>query len=232
MARILWVEKQIDYEPQGMMSLSAVLKQAGHEVTLTIAAQEDPAQVAKALRPDILAYTVLTGSQRYYLDLNRQIKRELGDQEPVSVFGGPHATFFADILQEPGLDGVCIGEGEGPIVDLANALDNGGRFFNLFTKTDDQKVETSEIARAAGVFSADIRAFVFFEMALLDLTPDVRKHLISHFSPDLMERYQTFRPLTVRPSLVESTGSAGQPAIVTGYPVFVENYIVYLVLIQ
>ena len=104
-----------------------------------------------------------------------------------------------------------------------NALDNGGRFFNLFTKTDDQKVETSEIARAAGVFSADMRAFVFFEMALMDLPPDVRKHLISHFSPDLMERYQTFRPLTVRPSLVESTGSAGQPAIVTGYPVFVEK---------
>jgi hypothetical protein len=104
-----------------------------------------------------------------------------------------------------------------------NALDNGGRFFNLFTKTDDQKVETSEIARAAGVFSADMRAFVFFEMALTDLSPDGRRRLISHFSPDLMERYQTFRPLVVRPSLVESTGAAGRPAIVTGYPVFVEN---------
>ena len=126
MARVLWVEKQIDYEPQGMMSLSAVLKRAGHEVTLTIAAQEDPVQVAKDFQPNILAYTVLTGSQRYYLDLNRQMKLALGDQEPVSVFGGPHSTFFADVLQEPGLDGVCVGEGEGPIVDLANALDHGG----------------------------------------------------------------------------------------------------------
>ncbi len=104
-----------------------------------------------------------------------------------------------------------------------DALDNGGRFFNLFTNTDDQKVETSEIAKAAGVFSADMRAFVFFEMALMDLPPDARKHLILHFSPDLMERYQTFRPLVVRPSLVESTGTAELPAIVTGYPVYVEN---------
>lgn len=29
MAKILWVEKQIDYEPQGIMSMSAVLKEAG-----------------------------------------------------------------------------------------------------------------------------------------------------------------------------------------------------------
>jgi anaerobic magnesium-protoporphyrin IX monomethyl ester cyclase len=126
LTRILWVEKQIDYEPQGMMSLSAVLKQAGHEVALTIAAREDPVQVARAFRPDVVAYTVLTGSQRYYLELNRQIRIALGDREPISVFGGPHATFFPGILEEAGLDGVCIGEGEGAILDLANALANGG----------------------------------------------------------------------------------------------------------
>jgi len=126
MARILWVEKQIDYEPQGMMSLAAVLKQAGHEVALTIATHEDAVKVAHAFRPDILAYTVLTGSQRYYLELNRRIKHALGDREPISVFGGPHATFFPEVLEEEGLDGICIGEGEGAIVDLANALDGPG----------------------------------------------------------------------------------------------------------
>jgi anaerobic magnesium-protoporphyrin IX monomethyl ester cyclase len=126
MARILWVEKQIDYEPQGMMSLSAVLKQAGHEVELTVAGREDAVAVARRFQPDILAYTVLTGSQRYYLELNRRIKRALGDREPMAVFGGPHATFFPDVLEEPGLDGVCLGEGEGAIVDLANQLSHGG----------------------------------------------------------------------------------------------------------
>ena len=131
MARILWVEKQIDYEPQGMMSLSSVLKQAGHEVALTIATREDPIQVALAFQPDILAYTVLTGSQRYYLDLNLQIKQALGDGEPMSVFGGSHATFFPEVLEQTGLDGVCIGEGEGAILDLANALSDGGFDPNL-----------------------------------------------------------------------------------------------------
>jgi anaerobic magnesium-protoporphyrin IX monomethyl ester cyclase len=108
-----------------MMSLSAVLKQAGHDVALTVATLEDPTRVARSFQPDILAYTVLTGSQRYYLDLNQQIKKALGDREPMSVFGGPHATFFPDVIQTPGLDGICVGEGEGAILDLANALGNG-----------------------------------------------------------------------------------------------------------
>ncbi len=126
MTRVLWVEKQIDYEPQGIMSMSAVLKEAGHQVALTIAAQEDPVKFAKHFRPDIVGYSVMTGSQHYYIDLNRKIKKALGDREPIAVFGGPHPTFFPDMIAEPSADGVCVGEGEGPIVDLADALANGG----------------------------------------------------------------------------------------------------------
>ncbi|HHJ07559.1 MAG TPA: hypothetical protein ENK24_08670, partial [Anaerolineae bacterium] len=66
MTKILWVEKQIDYEPQGIMSMSAVLKEAGHDVALTIAAQEDPLEIARKFEPDIVGYSVMTGSQHYY----------------------------------------------------------------------------------------------------------------------------------------------------------------------
>ncbi|RIK37450.1 MAG: hypothetical protein DCC55_24285, partial [Chloroflexi bacterium] len=75
--RILFVEQQIAYEPQGIMQLSSVLKQAGHEVELAIAAQEDPVQVARDFEPDILGYSVMTGSQRYYFDLNLRIREAL-----------------------------------------------------------------------------------------------------------------------------------------------------------
>ncbi len=125
MTKILWVEKQIDYEPQGIMSMSAVLKEAGHDVALTIAAQEDPLEAARKFEPDIVGYSVMTGSQHYYFDLNKAIRETL--KKPVmSVFGGPHPTFFPEMIQESGVDGVCVGEGEGSIVDLANVLHNGG----------------------------------------------------------------------------------------------------------
>ena len=126
MAKVLWVEKQIDYEPQGIMSISAVLKEAGHDVQLTIAAQEDPIEIARHYQPDIVGYSMMTGSQHYYFKLNRAIKESLNGYAPISIFGGPHATFFPDIVQEEGVDGVCVGEGEGPVVDLANSLNNGG----------------------------------------------------------------------------------------------------------
>ena len=124
--RVLFVEKQIDYEPQGVMQLSSVLKEAGHETGLAIASQEDPVKVAHEFQPDIVAYSVMTGSQRFYLDLNLQIRESMKDRDVFSIFGGPHPTFFPEMLEERGVDGVCVGEGEGPLVDLANALGNGG----------------------------------------------------------------------------------------------------------
>jgi radical SAM superfamily enzyme YgiQ (UPF0313 family) len=40
------------------------------------------------------------------------------------VFGGAHATFFPEtIIREKAVDAVCVGEGEGAILDLANACD-------------------------------------------------------------------------------------------------------------
>ena len=176
MARVLWVEKQIDYEPQGMMSLSAVLRQAGHEVALTIAAHEDPVQVARTFQPDILAYTVLTGSQRFYLDLNLQIKRALGDREPISVFGGPHATFFPEVLDEDGLDGVCIGEGEGAIVDLANTLSRRGfdpHIHNWWFKANGQIVKNRvrPLVRELGSLPMPDRALIYGKDETTRLSP-------------------------------------------------------------
>lgn len=127
--RVLFVSQEISYEPQGIMSMAAVLKQAGHDVALTVADKEDPVAFATAYRPDILGYSVMTGSQRGYFDLNQRIRAALDPERaaagkpPVfSAFGGPHPTFFPEMVTEPGVDGICIGEGEGAIVDLVAAL--------------------------------------------------------------------------------------------------------------
>jgi anaerobic magnesium-protoporphyrin IX monomethyl ester cyclase len=121
--RVLFVEKQIDYEPLGLLYLSSVLRQAGHEVRLAVAADEDPVTVARAWQPAVLGYSVYTGSQAYYRDLNLRIKGTLAGV--VSVFGGPHPTYFPEFVEEPGVDAVCIGEGEGAILDLVKAVEAG-----------------------------------------------------------------------------------------------------------
>lgn len=127
--RVLFVLKQIDYEPIGLMQISAVLKQAGHQVQLAVAATEDVVEVARAWRPNILAYSVWTGGQSYYFGLNRQIRAYV---DAFSAFGGPHPTFFPEMIEDdPLVDGVCVGEGEGALLDLANALDAGGPYHTL-----------------------------------------------------------------------------------------------------
>ena len=122
--RVLFVTQQIDYEPQGIMHLSSALKAAGHEVELAVAAHQDPLAVARAFRPDVAAYSLITGSQRYYLDLNRRLKAEI--PALFSVFGGPHPTFFPEMVEEEGVDGICRGEGELALVELVGNLAQGG----------------------------------------------------------------------------------------------------------
>jgi hypothetical protein len=103
------------------------------------------------------------------------------------------------------------------------ALDNGGRFFNVFAQSGDDRVDSAELARAAGVYSTGMRAFLYFEMALMELPSADRPKVVSRLSPDLESRYQANRSKILIPSSVESEGQAGIPAIVTGYSMFVED---------
>jgi hypothetical protein len=103
------------------------------------------------------------------------------------------------------------------------ALDNGGRFFNLFAKSGDDIVDSAELARASGVLSSGAKAFLHFEMALLDLPSNEKKEIVTCLSPELMEKFTQHRPKIFTPSSVESQGRAGESTIVSGYPVFVED---------
>lgn len=118
---VLFVVKEIDNEPLGILIISSVLKQAGHRVSLVVATEEDPLAAAVRLQPDVLGYTVYTGSHRWYLDLNRRLRAQLPGV--LAIFGGPHPTFFPEMVQEDGVDGVCIGEGEYATLDLLNRLE-------------------------------------------------------------------------------------------------------------
>lgn len=122
---LAFVVREIDNEPHGILLIAALLKQHGHQVSLTVATEEDPVEAVVRLRPDVVGYTVYTGTQRYYLDLNRRIREQL---PVVSIFGGPHATFFPELIEEEGVDGICIGEGEYATLELMDALQAGKGF--------------------------------------------------------------------------------------------------------
>lgn len=106
---------------------------------------------------------------------------------------------------------------------LTKAIDNGGRFYNLFSHAGDHQVSKGELAKAAGVFSSGDSAFLFLEMAQYDLPPQDHATVEQMLEPELRRSYQRQRPTTMAPSAVDAEGEAGTAVIVTGYPTFVEN---------
>ena len=104
-----------------------------------------------------------------------------------------------------------------------NALDNGGRFYNVFTKAGDEVITDSELFRAAGIFSRKSHAFLFFELALSDLSKADRDRVIGRLSPELRSAYLRQRPKHTKIEVFEQSARETKPVIVAGFPFFLED---------
>jgi anaerobic magnesium-protoporphyrin IX monomethyl ester cyclase len=124
MARVLFVQDAL-FESFGPQLLSAVLKEAGHECDLLILACERRNALAERLRsfrPHIAAFSISSFGFSWSLEAARVAKE---GANALTVFGGPHPTFASQFALEPEVDFACRGEGEGAMLDLANAVDSG-----------------------------------------------------------------------------------------------------------
>lgn len=109
-------------------------------------------------------------------------------------------------------------------LDLAlTELDNGGRFYNLFTQANDSQITTAELAKAAGVFSDKQNMMLFLEMSLLDLDANAKKKVFSYLSNDLQLAYKKYQPkhYSTKEAIVHS--QASEAAIVTGIPKLLDS---------
>jgi len=104
-----------------------------------------------------------------------------------------------------------------------SALDNGGRFYNVFTKAKDEVITDSELYKAAGVFSGKAQAFLFFELALSDLSQRERDRVIECLSGEMRTSYLARRPKHTKIQVFEKTVRETDAVIVAGWPVFLED---------
>lgn len=104
-----------------------------------------------------------------------------------------------------------------------NALDNGGRFYNVFTKARDEVITDSELYKAAGILSGKARAFLFFELSLSDLSEIDREQVIQCLSPELRSTYLRQRPKHTEIGVFEQEAQETDAVIVAGFPVFLED---------
>ncbi len=103
------------------------------------------------------------------------------------------------------------------------ALDNGGRFYNIFTKAEDDNVTQAELAKVAGVHGNKQLMFLFLEMALQDLEEGDREALGRTLSKELQAARAQHAPQHLLPSEADEQGVPSKTAIITGYPRFVKD---------
>jgi anaerobic magnesium-protoporphyrin IX monomethyl ester cyclase len=118
------------YERLGMMSLSSVAKQAGHDTRLFIdnRTYDDLLADLRRFDPALVCYTAMTGEHYHLLELNRRLKRNLSF---FSVWGGPHATFASGLMDDPDVDAACVGEGEFAFRELLDRLEAGRDYHDV-----------------------------------------------------------------------------------------------------
>lgn len=111
---------------QGVGSICAVLKQAGHAVELLVVSEADRDRLDEAVRrfnPGLAAISLTSGE----FDLARRAAAILGREHRLPVIlGGIHPTLRPE--ESIALDGVmaiCVGEGEFPMLELCDTLDRG-----------------------------------------------------------------------------------------------------------
>jgi len=120
MARIAFVQN-IVYEYLGTEYLASALEEKGHKAELFL--ENNTVKLIKSLsrfKPDLIGFSCTTGIHRWAIDMARELKKALSCP---TVFGGPHPTFFPEIIENNAVDIVCIGEGEHAISELAHRLD-------------------------------------------------------------------------------------------------------------
>lgn len=123
MLRIMLVQPFF-LQQMGIMTLSAVLKEKGHLVKVAIG---DDGQLLKKIidfKPQIVGFSVMTSYANRFSRLSKVIKEHSGPA-PLIVFGGPHPTFFPEVILQEGVDMICRGEGEGAFLDIAEAIKTG-----------------------------------------------------------------------------------------------------------
>ncbi len=132
------------------------------------------------LKPDLLAFSCLTNVFQWSLEIARRVREQ---RDIPTIFGGVHPSAVPEfVMGYDQVDMVCQGEGEEPLLQVANALQAGRDVHgidNIWSKKDGEIRKPERVSK----FMTDLNALPF---------PD--KEL---FAPTIPEKY-VYRMMTGR----------------------------------
>lgn len=120
---------------EGLASISAVVKQGGHDVELMhLTFKHDEAQFKERLKTykdvDLIGFSTRTTAFPYVCECAKWIKEV--DPNMFVFGGGYHAILVPDeFLAQESFDAVCVGEGEYPILELMDKMRDNKPYYDV-----------------------------------------------------------------------------------------------------
>jgi radical SAM superfamily enzyme YgiQ (UPF0313 family) len=116
-------------QPLGIMCLAAVVREAGHEVSLVDAKAEglnltETIDRVMRLSPDVVGISGFSNEWQSFEQMGTMVKATR--PEVLLIGGGPYATSCpGEILERSPFDYLVIGEGEATLIELLEAIEQG-----------------------------------------------------------------------------------------------------------
>jgi anaerobic magnesium-protoporphyrin IX monomethyl ester cyclase len=132
--RILFVNSHAFYsEPLGTMQLSAICKEMGHETRLSVLTRKSIAEDLEAFQPDLIGYSVMTPNEHLFAKADQAVKAysKRKGQKVVRIMGGPHPTYFPEVLDKFDLDAICLGDGDNAIKRIIERMEKNENFDDI-----------------------------------------------------------------------------------------------------
>lgn len=130
------------HEMLGSMTLSAILRRAGHEATAAISGSAG--RLTRRIleeRPDVVAMYWCSDDHQFLDAVCRALKQA---QPGLAIIaGGPHPTLVPSMIERTVLDAICIGEGDEALLEYVEALAGGqppGEISNLWIRVGENIV--------------------------------------------------------------------------------------------
>lgn len=171
------MDEFLGMSPLGVMYLSSSLKKAGHETKIVNVDYGEAINACYDFNPNFLAYSLTTGFQNKFIDLNNAIKKSF-KKKVFSIFGGPHLTYFPETIAKEGIDAIAIGEGESAFVEFVNKFQEG---------KDITHVENIHVKQSGEIFRNEVRPLI----ENLDDLPFPNRDLILEYTKRA-NKFQTF----------------------------------------
>ncbi len=155
----------------GFYYISAVAKNCGWDTQLFLTDTSLTNNLRK-FAPDAFAFTATTGNHQWVVELAKSLRLDF----PKAYFflGGPHPTYYPEIIQSKVFDAIVRGEGEETFAEILRAIDSNESFAHTkgtWTYQDGQVLQ-NDIREAP----QDLDAIPFADRTIYDNYPWMHAH--------------------------------------------------------